>query len=321
MGRPQREAVQISEQKAGTAVEEAATSCLSFQCPSCGRCFSRHWHLKRHLATHLAIKPFRCPYCPHAASIKDKLKLHIRKECRFGSGLAAAGLAAGGISSRSIPSQDRLTCGICRRDFQGRNRRQDLERHMLTHTGEKPYKCPHCPHRTNRIGNLKTHVFSVHREKVMCPGHPSLPCMDIALPGTQLSLNPSPPPTHRDRHLFLYVNFSEAVGEEACSGVVYLFPWSQSWVSSLQGRSVALARGEEGIQCPVCGRFISGVNRKQNLERHMLTHSGERPFRCPYCPHGSNRVDNLKLHIRRLHLDPAAAAAAAASSSSSSTTT
>lgn len=50
-----------------------------YQCPACGRCFTRHWHLKRHLATHLAIKPFRCPYCPHAANIKDNLKLHIRK--------------------------------------------------------------------------------------------------------------------------------------------------------------------------------------------------------------------------------------------------
>ncbi|XP_063865748.1 longitudinals lacking protein, isoforms H/M/V-like isoform X14 [Scylla paramamosain] len=64
---------------AAVAVAEDVASCLSFQCPSCGRCFSRHWHLKRHLATHLAVKPFRCPYCPHAASIKDKLKQHIRK--------------------------------------------------------------------------------------------------------------------------------------------------------------------------------------------------------------------------------------------------
>ncbi|KAK8386693.1 hypothetical protein O3P69_017864 [Scylla paramamosain] len=75
----------------------------------------------------------------------------------------------------------------------------------------------------------------------------------------------------------------------------------------INGRSVSLSRGDEasGVQCPVCGRFISGVNRKQNLERHMLTHSGQRPYRCPYCPHGSNRVDNLKLHIRRLHFDSA----------------
>lgn len=50
-----------------------------FQCPACGRRFARHWHLKRHLATHLTVKPFKCPYCPHAANIKNNLKLHIRK--------------------------------------------------------------------------------------------------------------------------------------------------------------------------------------------------------------------------------------------------
>ncbi|XP_069994195.1 transcription factor Sp8 [Penaeus vannamei] len=59
---------------------------------------------------------------------------------------------------------DQLTCSVCGRGFNGRNRRQDLERHVLTHTGVKPFQCPHCPHRTNRIGNLKTHVFTVHRD-------------------------------------------------------------------------------------------------------------------------------------------------------------
>ncbi|XP_066964715.1 longitudinals lacking protein, isoforms H/M/V-like isoform X24 [Macrobrachium rosenbergii] len=50
-----------------------------FQCPVCGRCFNRQWHLKRHMAaTHMPVKPFQCPFCPHASGIKDKLKHHIR---------------------------------------------------------------------------------------------------------------------------------------------------------------------------------------------------------------------------------------------------
>lgn len=78
--RPSDETTFSVLQAAATAVltEEVALS-GSFQCPACGRCFARQWHLKRHLATHLAVKPFKCPYCPHGASIKDKLKQHIRK--------------------------------------------------------------------------------------------------------------------------------------------------------------------------------------------------------------------------------------------------
>ncbi|RXG70510.1 Cell wall integrity transcriptional regulator CAS5 [Armadillidium vulgare] len=50
-----------------------------WECSVCGRGFNRNWHLKRHLATHLAVKPYSCPYCPHASNIKANLSLHIRK--------------------------------------------------------------------------------------------------------------------------------------------------------------------------------------------------------------------------------------------------
>ncbi|XP_042224512.1 longitudinals lacking protein, isoforms H/M/V-like isoform X9 [Homarus americanus] len=97
---------------------------------------------------------------------------------RFEAGLptallaVSAGSAAHTLSSgaQGVPG-DLLSCSVCGRGFHGRNRRQDLERHMLTHTGEKPYRCPHCPHRTNRIGNLKTHMFTIHRDLVTNPAH------------------------------------------------------------------------------------------------------------------------------------------------------
>ncbi|XP_045103685.1 zinc finger and BTB domain-containing protein 7B-like isoform X10 [Portunus trituberculatus] len=122
---------------------------------------------------------------------------------RHEAGLAAAAamLTARGSSSCSFPSPDQLHCGVCGRRFHGRNRRQDLERHMRTHTGEKPYQCPHCPHRTNRTGNLKTHMYTVHRDlhqprlpcdKAVMP--PLLPSGDVtaaSLPTQELSPKPS----------------------------------------------------------------------------------------------------------------------------------
>lgn len=72
--------------------------------------------------------------------------------------LQMGGLQTGGSSTFSMT----VACTHCKKEFYGRSRNQSLVRHMLIHTGEKPFACPHCPHRANMRHNLRTHILTVH---------------------------------------------------------------------------------------------------------------------------------------------------------------
>ncbi|KAG7154336.1 Zinc finger protein 536-like 12 [Homarus americanus] len=56
--------------------------------------------------------------------------------------------------------------------------------------------------------------------------------------------------------------------------------------------------GGLSVVCPVCGKVIS---RRDNLRVHMRTHTGERPYACPHCPHRSKTGGNLRKHVRSIH--------------------
>ncbi|CAL4066323.1 unnamed protein product [Meganyctiphanes norvegica] len=50
--------------------------------------------------------------------------------------------------------------------------------------------------------------------------------------------------------------------------------------------------------CPVCGHISK---RRRDLEYHMRTHTGEKPFKCPYCSYCATQKSSMKSHICRIH--------------------
>lgn len=51
-------------------------------------------------------------------------------------------------------------------------------------------------------------------------------------------------------------------------------------------------------KCPHCD-FTS--KRSDNVKRHMLRHTGERPHKCPHCDFSAKRPHSLKKHIENIH--------------------
>lgn len=54
----------------------------------------------------------------------------------------------------------------------------------------------------------------------------------------------------------------------------------------------------DGLTCKLCGLKCHNA---YNLKRHISTHTGERPFACPFCNQGFTQKSNMKMHIYRKH--------------------
>ena len=54
---------------------------------------------------------------------------------------------------------NKIPCKVCKREFPWTS---SLKRHELTHSGEKPYKCPHCPVNFTTKSNCDRHLVRKH---------------------------------------------------------------------------------------------------------------------------------------------------------------
>ncbi len=61
------------------------------------------------------------------------------------------------------PAQNnKFGCHLCGKKFQWKAL---LDRHMMIHTGEKPYKCHVCGQAFNRTSNRNTHMRTLHLQE------------------------------------------------------------------------------------------------------------------------------------------------------------
>lgn len=169
-----------------------------FTCKYCGKSFTTKGNAKAHEITHSDKKPFQCSYCDKR--FKEKKVKIVHERVHTGEKPYVCEICNKGFSQRSVLSEHMCThsnkkphlCDHCGQGFRGLSAlkahhrrhqnekdfkceidncsmafvsRNELKRHVLTHTGDRPYTCVYCPKAFTRLSYLKEHLNTHTGEK------------------------------------------------------------------------------------------------------------------------------------------------------------
>ncbi|KAF3832601.1 hypothetical protein F7725_026266 [Dissostichus mawsoni] len=154
-------------------------------------------------------------------------------------------------------------------------RRSNLDRHMKSHTDERPHKCHLCGRAFRTVTLLRNHL-NTHT------GTRPHKCQDC-----DMAFVTSGELVRHRRYKHTHEKPFKCSMCDYCS------------VSKLK-RHIRSHTGERPFQCSLCS-YASRDTYK--LKRHMRTHSGEKPYECYICHARFTQSGTMKMHILQKHTE------------------
>lgn len=249
------------------------------QCDQCPKRFFKYAHLKRHIMTHSTVRCYQCQFCEKNYKDPDTLRKHVRFIHK---------------TAEEDANRKEYPCPFCDKVFYSNGHRK---RHLIKHTGERPFKCDEC-------GKGFTEKRSLQNHKRIHSGERPYSCKICGKAFIQLS--------HLNRHTFLHTQIRNFECDE-CGKKFFenadlqkhqrIHSKDKPYKCEFCGLGFSQPNilkchrrrhtGEKPYVCDICNRAFIQMGA---LQTHRRLHTGERPFKCSYCGQGFVSKERMKFH-------------------------
>lgn len=167
-------------------------------------------------------------------------------------------------------------CDVCNKTFLGKN---DLRKHVRTHSDERPYECKQCHKRFRQTGSLKNHMVTQHSSHIDSP--------------SLFICNYCQKPFPIKERLRLHMRTHTGDRPYSCRHCPKTF--------ARGGQLVQHTRTHTGSRPYTCKQCNSSFTCSANLKLHIKRHMDVRDFICDICGKAFIRRDALKKHLSCFH--------------------